>query len=262
MSLHAPDFTTLLTEGARHVRGGWTATVRVVPGPELLLPTGRLVACEPRVPAGDEADELAFRQRVDPGRYRVELLVADLFDETGTAVDAVNAAARVVVRDEPVATWCPALCDGRDEADLDDDPFYGYPVDGGLGGFASPEALVALGDAGDLDDDSPIQAGPTLSAHAAEAFNKIAAAVRDDDGSMDPSEAQALRRMVAAARQIANRSRPSGPGHVGVRTDRATGTNILSFRCGAGDGHCGTWVGYTASGAVACFLTDFAILTG
>ena len=266
LSPHAPDFTALLAEGARHdlghVRDGWTATVRVVSGADLLLPSGRLVACEPTMHAGGEADELAFSQRVEPGSYRVELLVADIVDGDGNAVGSVNAAARLLVSEEPVTTWRLALRDGEDDTHLADDEFYGYPVDGGMGGFASPEVLIALGaTTANRDDDSPIQAGSKMPPPAVEAFNKIAAELRDDDGSMDPSRARGLRMMLAAARELARLDTPSQPAEVGVHTDQATGTNLVSFVSGDGDGHYGTWIGYTAGHAIACFLTDFRVVT-
>ncbi len=267
MSPYAPDFAALLSEsGGRndlgHVGDGWTATVRVVNGADLLLPTGRLVACEPTSHLGDVADELAFSQRVEPGSYRVELLVADIVDAAGNAVDTVNAAARLVVRDEPVTTWRMATQDGQDEADLAEDSFYGYPVDGGMGGFASPEALVAAG-AMAGDDDSPLVpfvAGPNLTAEVVDGLNKVAAELREDDGSMDPGRARSLRMVLAAYRETQRLNSPASSAEVGMYTDQATGTNIASFQSGHGDGHYGTWVGYTSAGAVACFLTDFMVM--
>jgi hypothetical protein len=43
--------------------------------------------------------------------------------------------------------------------------------------------------------------------------------------------------------------------------DDATGTNLVMFASGGGDGRYPSWVGYTAGGGVACFLTDFGTLT-
>ncbi|MEJ3742918.1 DUF4241 domain-containing protein [Actinomycetes bacterium KLBMP 9797] len=44
-------------------------------------------------------------------------------------------------------------------------------------------------------------------------------------------------------------------------TDEATGTNLVMFASGGGDGIYPTWIGYTVDGEVACFLTDFGVLT-
>jgi hypothetical protein len=48
---------------------------------------------------------------------------------------------------------------------------------------------------------------------------------------------------------------------VGVYIDEKTGNNLVAFTSGGGDGRYGTWVGYTAEGEVACFVTDFGALT-
>ncbi|MFC0531815.1 DUF4241 domain-containing protein [Phytohabitans kaempferiae] len=44
-------------------------------------------------------------------------------------------------------------------------------------------------------------------------------------------------------------------------THEETGTNLVMFTSGGGDGVYPTWVGYTAGGEVTCFLTDFGVLT-
>lgn len=43
--------------------------------------------------------------------------------------------------------------------------------------------------------------------------------------------------------------------------DEDTGVNLVGFHLG-GDGRFETWVGYTAAGEVACFLTDYGELAG
>jgi hypothetical protein len=43
--------------------------------------------------------------------------------------------------------------------------------------------------------------------------------------------------------------------------DEETGLNLIGFRLG-GDGRFETWVGYTAAGEVACYLTDYGDLAG
>ncbi|GID27041.1 DUF4241 domain-containing protein [Paractinoplanes brasiliensis] len=44
-----------------------------------------------------------------------------------------------------------------------------------------------------------------------------------------------------------------------VYTDPASGANLVSFQIGA-DGRYPTWIGWTAAGDIACFLTDFGEL--
>ncbi|MFD8496472.1 DUF4241 domain-containing protein [Amycolatopsis sp. NPDC059657] len=47
--------------------------------------------------------------------------------------------------------------------------------------------------------------------------------------------------------------------HASVR-DPATGLNVIAFHSGWGDGFYGTWLGRTADGAVAQFVTDFQVI--
>jgi hypothetical protein len=160
MSAQPPDFDRLFVDGREHdlghFRDGRTVTIRIVPGDRLRLPTGRLVAAEPPGNFPDGAGDYAFTQTVPPGDYPVEIVMADFADpgnpQGNTAFRAV-AAARVVVRAEPVRTWRLALLAGQDDADLAEDEYYGYPVDGATGSFGSPEVFDALADSEEARDD-------------------------------------------------------------------------------------------------------------
>lgn len=220
MTVTPPDFTRLFAEGSRYdfsrLRAGREATVRIVTGAELRLPSGRLVAAEPWSDLGAGAESYAFTQRVAPGTYRVELIIADYQDPAhpqGRRRFAEVAAARLVVRDAPVVKWRLALRGGEDEAQLSDDEYYGYSVDGGTGSFGSLEVFESLAHS-EATDDLVYIAG--------------------DLGSAD---------------------------EVGTYTDETSGTNLVLFRSGGGDGCYATWVGYAAGGEAACFVTDFGTLT-
>jgi hypothetical protein len=219
LSPRPPDFNRLFAAGAQHdfshFRRGCVVTVRIAEGADLRLPSGLVIAGEPWGNFPAPASDYAFVQRVEPGEYPVELIVADFHDPgnpQGNTHFSQVAAARLVVRDEPVAVWRMGLQAGQDDADLAEDEIYGYPVDGGMGSFASPELMDALRE----DED---------------AFELLAEASENDADS------------------------------VGVHVDERTGNNIVMFRSGDGDGRYGTWVGYTAAGEVACFVTDFNTLT-
>jgi hypothetical protein len=212
VSPRPPDFNHVFAADARHDFSSFqedcVVTVRIAAGADLRLPTGRLIASQPG--AGDEA----FVQRVPPGTYPVELIMAEYQDPEDDPEDLLFmevAAARLRVRDEPVASWRMAVCPGQDETELGDDDYFGYPVDGGRGSFGSPEVYEAMADITD-----PHVFWPEID--------------EVDD--------------------------------VGVYVDEETGANLVCFASGDGDGHYGTWVGYTAGGEVACFLTDFMTLTG
>ncbi|BCJ48707.1 hypothetical protein Asp14428_01820 [Actinoplanes sp. NBRC 14428] len=164
----------------------------VAPAARLVLPSGRLIAAEPGMgfPVG-EAERYAFDETVEPGDYLVEVVTRD-----GEVV-----AGRVVVRPEPVVEWRPGRRNGED---------YVYPVDGGTGGFGSPEVFEAL--------------------HDDEAREDLIA-----DLSFDGDEPAA------------------------TYTDPDSGANLVAFGLGS-DGRYLTWVGYTAAGEIACYLTDFGDL--
>ena len=218
--MRPPDFNRLFAEGSTHdfshLREGREATVRVVAGAELRLPTGRLVAAEPWSYFDDGAEAYAFTQCVAPGSYPVELIIAgypDPADPRGLRRFDEVAAARLVIRDAPAVSWHLALREAETEAGLGDDEYYGYSVDGGNGSFGSPEVFASI----ERDE-------------AADDLAYIAGDLERVD-------------------------------EVGIYTDKATGANLVMFRSGGGDGCYATWVGYTADGEVACYVTDFGTLT-
>jgi Protein of unknown function (DUF4241) len=154
MPLPAPDFERLFAPGTRHtIWGGQEVTIRLRTGASLWLPSGRVVAGEPFMYfAGDDSD--GFVQRVPPGHYPVVLILGVFGDEDGEDADAhaTVAAARLVIRDEPVASWEMAVYDGQDVTKLGDDGYYGYPVDGGTGGFVDAQVIPSLDADGDYFD--------------------------------------------------------------------------------------------------------------
>ncbi|MFF3465508.1 DUF4241 domain-containing protein [Streptomyces sp. NPDC002619] len=159
MPMPAPDYTWLFTPGSTFTYdSGTIGVIQLADGGELTLPTGRVVACDPFVYLG-QGDVEPFTVTVEPGSYRVEAAVARLAKPgeppSGTPHHRV-AAARLVVRDEPTATWELALQPGQDPAELGEDEFYGYGVDAGTGCFYDAAAdgsfLECEGDEGPLWD--------------------------------------------------------------------------------------------------------------
>lgn len=97
---------------------GADAVVEVRDAGRLHLPTGWLVACEPLWVAGLDPFEAAFSVTVPPGRYPVTVSLAR-FEEPGDPKippQRRGAAARLTVRDEPVARWQPAVRPDHDPA--------------------------------------------------------------------------------------------------------------------------------------------------
>lgn len=206
--LRRDGFERLFQAGTTVRAGGKEAKVDVVEVARLDLPTGRLVAVDPSY-GGDVGP--AFLVTVTPGSYPVSLARVRFAADPGhTRI----AAAKLLVRDEPVTRWQLALVPGEDPAKLGPNEYYGYGVDGGLGSFldasAAPSLCRLVGDG--LD-------GPLMKA------------LLPDD-------------------------HPPG---VSLR-DPATGPNVIAFESGWGDGSYPTWIGYTAGGAVAQFVTDFDVI--
>jgi hypothetical protein len=197
------------------------ARIRVLPAAELSLPSGRVVAMEPFMAGGQDEEDVAFTERVKPGTYPVLLSEVELIDGTGRLIDRRTAAARLVIRDEPTARWELAVTPGQDLASLDDDSYYGYPVDGGTGSFLDATTYRAL----DADEEfadrviNTLYAEPDLPA---------------EDGLRDRK-----------------------PLVMAVEDDP---TAVVVFSTGWGDGVYATWIGRTESDEVACFLTHFVDL--
>ncbi|GAA2498755.1 DUF4241 domain-containing protein [Winogradskya humida] len=137
----------LLSEGARHSDDTHDYHLTMVPVGDVTLPTGRVVACDPLVYAGDSPP---FTVPVTPGRYPLRAWVAVIsFGPPGNPVesDRRTAALQLVIRDQPTTTWEPARLPDPpvpDPASVDEDGFPVYPVDSGTGTFADEQAVTAL----------------------------------------------------------------------------------------------------------------------
>jgi hypothetical protein len=213
MPLQAPDFERFFAPGTRHeLPDGDVVTVRLRQDTALWLPSGRVVAAE--LLALDDAGR-GFFQQVPPGQYPLVLVIAAFAEQSYLNAFEEVAAARLVIRDEPVASWEMAVRQGQDVSELGDDEFFGYPVTGGTGGFIDAANIAPL-----LEDHRyPDRVLAAL--HGEESDGIAPATLTGDDG------------------------RPL----------------VVVFPSGTGNGQYPTWVGRTAEGKVACFLTDFFILT-
>ncbi|MET9789173.1 DUF4241 domain-containing protein [Streptomyces canus] len=172
MPMSPRDYTWLFTPGSTFaLESGTSGVIHVAGGGQLDLPTGRVVACDPFVYLGS-GDIEPFTVSVPPGRYRVEAAVATLGRPEEPPADKPHlrvAAARLVIREEPTATWELALRPEQDPAELKDDEFFGYGVDAGTGCFydaaaeeAFPEAQEDEGPLWDAFEDTDWSGGPHL----------------------------------------------------------------------------------------------------
>ena len=109
-------------------------TVSVDAAPDVVLPSGRLVACDAFV-----IGALPFTFDVAAGRHAVSVLRTDF-----SSGDRRIAAAAVRLAPGDPVRWELALVAGQDPAVLRPGEVFGYGVDSGTGAFTSPEAIAAL----------------------------------------------------------------------------------------------------------------------
>jgi hypothetical protein len=152
MTLQPPDFAPMFRPGVRYRikygddDPGADAVVEVRDAGRLHLPTGRLVACEPLWVASLDPVEASFSVTVPPGRYPVTVSLAR-FDEPGdpkVPPQRRGTAARLTVRDEPVANWQPAVRPDHDPSAVRAGQLDGFGVSRGTGAFLDASALAAL----------------------------------------------------------------------------------------------------------------------
>jgi hypothetical protein len=105
----------------------------------ILLPTGRIVACDPYIyPLGPEYEP--FVQVVPQGRYPVYINRLSSDDENNGQV----AHAMLRFGDGNVARWELATTKGQDIRALKEDEIFGYAVDAGVGCFMDLETANLL----------------------------------------------------------------------------------------------------------------------
>jgi hypothetical protein len=108
---------------------------------QLVVPTGRIVACDPLV----FPETRPFRKRVPAGRYPVILSIAHIPPAEGTGVvDQRIACAMLCLGRRVPRRWQMAAQAGQPLQALKPDEFYGYPVDSGTGCFVDLKAARVL----------------------------------------------------------------------------------------------------------------------
>lgn len=151
------DFRLAFTDG-QAFRTERPTRVRLHRAGDLLVPSGRIVACDPLVMPGTPA----FTREVRAGKYSVLLSVAELENDQRVAAAAVEFDVGGATAAE---RWDLALVPGQDPATLGPREFFGYGVDAGTGCFMDAQVAAAL-DAGEpCDLDAALQASyvPTFS---------------------------------------------------------------------------------------------------
>lgn len=114
--------------------------LHVVDCGELVMPTGRLVACDPFTSLGDAAPFL----QLPPGKYSVKVTLADVSGK-GDGSHIREAYATLLLSDAPEVERRMAAPLGMAEAaaDLDPEEFFGFGVDSGTACFVDGGALAS-----------------------------------------------------------------------------------------------------------------------
>ncbi|MDI1444023.1 DUF4241 domain-containing protein [Polyangium sp. 6x1] len=119
-----------------HLAGKKAAGVKeVLHAGEIVITTGRLVACDPMM----QPERPAFERLLAPGKYPVHLFIA----KEGSVIGF----AEIRLRSAAIDHFELATLAGQNAATLGELRFFGYPVDAGLGCFADEVALRHLRDA-------------------------------------------------------------------------------------------------------------------
>jgi hypothetical protein len=108
--------------------------------PPLWFPSGRVTASD-----GLIMERSPFARDFEPGRYPIELVIADLGGDERVAF----AVLRFTIAE--VRKWEFAVIAGQDISRLEPGHIFGYPVDSGTGCFADPAAQELINQASDAD---------------------------------------------------------------------------------------------------------------
>jgi len=148
------DFWSALLDGGRiPVDEAKHYTLSVVDCGFLLMPTGRLVACDPFAMLQKNSDLVV---QVPAGRYRVLVTMADVSDDNDGS-HMREAYATLMLDETAVEVRRRIITPRRDAACLpemgDDGTYYGFPVDAGTACFVDQGAVDTLMPDGDWYED-------------------------------------------------------------------------------------------------------------
>jgi hypothetical protein len=137
--VYLPDLDRLLTPGATYPDGDAEYVLEPHPAGDVVLPTGYVMACDPLTFPEPEP----FTATAPTGTYPLRAWVAVL-QQGEVEWRRYVAALQLVIRDEPVARWAPAVVAGQDVSELDEDGYFGFPVDAGAASLADVAAIAGI----------------------------------------------------------------------------------------------------------------------
>jgi len=210
-------------------------TSDVVHAGDLVLPSGRIIACDPGwLWCKDVAP---FTRTVPPGRYPVLLSVVDYW---------TIACAMVKFCSESPVRWEMALRPSEDLAELRRNEFFGYGVDAGMGCFVDAHVV-------ERRSDEELQG---LVERACEQKFQLQGWLAAQD---------VVTQLTYPSQQIMDQSGfnltlDPDTDTFNLTLDPDTGGNAIAFSSGYGDGSYASYWGFTADDELACLVTDFGVL--
>jgi hypothetical protein len=131
----APRFSEFFREGRVVQTFSDEGTIRLRSLGEIILPTGRVVACDA---LAADSNDTPFTTALKPGSYPVTAVLLEIKGVQWVAAAAVGK------WDDTALQWELALRPKQDPGSLKPGEIFGYPVDSGTGCFMDAAALAAL----------------------------------------------------------------------------------------------------------------------
>lgn len=188
---------------------------------DLVLPSGRLIACDPLMTLDSEPFDLELA----PGSYPAHLIIPEMRDEK------LIAYAVLTIRPTDVHRWEIAPLPAGDDNGIFDagDGDDGYPVQSSLGAFLDRDTASAL-----------------LSYHQL---------VMPEDNDFERHLWGRIHR-----RRRRNVGWATLDLHRDFQLPFRDGRNVLAYDAGFGEGYYTTYVGYDADDEISSIVTDFEVL--
>jgi len=256
-----PNLVRAFHDGERFGDG----VMKVVDAGELVLPTGKIIACDPGYLIVSQLHEQPFTRSVPPGRYPVQIaLLRQRGWKKNPNFERV-ACGKITFQDAPVKKWEMAVQPRWDASKLKPGYILGYGVDGGEGCFLDERTQSRL----PKDQTAYFEAFTKAMRFQSEAFLSLQSNPADTDRQAKAKEAWI--QMMDAYRLI----EPPGLGAMFASRfmpeticdrfstaviDEQTGANLVRFQSGEGDGCYASYFGLAADGSPACLVTDFGLL--
>lgn len=220
-----PDFERAFRDGERFDN----ESIHVIEACDLVLPTGRIIACDPDyLLTADRTDARAYSRSVSPGRYPVSLAILG---------DAI-ACARVRFNDTQISLWEMALRPGWDPSTLKPGYKFGFGVDGGVACILDEQTALCI-----PDEQSAYFAAIELESDLQKWYRSI---VPPAFGELFNSLFEGRGRCPFA--------------WAWTTLDPSTGANIVAFPAGIGDGTYAAYFGIAEDESPVCLIIDFGLL--